>query len=80
MDYLVLLYHIRNKKEKDINMKPTLKNLHYECSTCENIQVFSLHMSGDHDYCCKKTPNPITKDKHNKPCNRYTKRINQEEI
>lgn len=27
-----------------------------QCKKCEHMRVFSLHMDGNHNYCCAKYP------------------------
>ena len=49
-----------------------LKDIHSECQRCTNLKAWSIHMNGDHDYCCRCRPSGfISKDLHQEPCERF---------
>ena len=55
-----------------------LKDIHSECQRCANLKAWSIHMNGEHDYCCRCRPSGfISKDLHCEPCERFEKRLNE---
>ena len=46
-------------------------DIHSECQRCEYLRAWSIHMNGDHDYCCRKSPSFIRKDLHREPCEKF---------
>ena len=52
-----------------------LKDIHTECQRCENLKAWNIHMSGEHDYACRKHPMFISKDLHREPCEKFIAKV-----